>query len=216
MILPFVTADEIDRALDAARQHLRSNRVLAYPTETSYGLGTLVTKPALEALGRLKEREAAKPFLLLVEGRIMAESWGLRFEQAAERLAAAFWPGPLTLVLAVTAPRLPDMLRGPSGGAAVRHSSHPGAAALVHALGEPITSTSANRADGTPASSGETVASVFGPEVETGELLVLDGGSLPAGPPSSLVDCTGPQPRLLREGAIRRAELERVLGNPLA
>ena len=214
-MLPFATGEEIARAVGPACEQLRSNRVVAYPTETLYGLGSLVTEPGLAALGRLKGREAGKPFLLLVEGRTMAESWGLRFDRVAEALAAAFWPGPLTLVLPAAAARLPDLLRGPSRGVAVRQSPHRGAAALVHTLGEPITSTSANRAGGAPASSGEAVESIFAPEVGRGELLVLDGGALLPGAPSSLVDCTGPRPGLLREGAIARAELERVIGNPL-
>lgn len=214
-MLPFATAEEISRALGPACEQLRSSRVLAYPTETLYGLGSLATGPGLAALGRMKGRQTGKPFLLLVEGRAMAESWGLRFDRVAEALAAAFWPGPLTLVLPVAATRMPDTLRGTTGGVAVRHSPHPGAAALVHRLGQPITSTSANREGGVPAASGEAVESIFASDVGRGELLVLDGGRLLPGAPSSLVDCTGPQPGLLREGAIARTELERIIGSPL-
>lgn len=212
MILPFRTDDEISHAIPQVGRHIHAGKLLAYPTETVYGLGSAATVPALAALARLKGRPEGKPFLLLVSGRRMAENWGLVFNPSATALSDAFWPGPLTLVLRGGEGRLPDQLRGREGGIAVRHTSHRGIARLVAALGEPLTSTSANRPGGPPAPGPDRLIELFGPEERNGELLVLDGGVLGNVPPSTLVDCTGPVPRMVREGAIPRAELRRAAG----
>ena len=212
MILPFQTEEEITQAIPQVGRHLHAGKLLAYPTETVYGLGSAPTIPALAALARLKGRPEGKPFLLLISGRRMAESWGLVFSPSATALSDAFWPGPLTLVLRGGEGRLPDELRGREGGIAVRHTSHPGIARLVAALGEPLTSTSANRPGNPPAPGADRLMEVFGPEERSGELLVLDGGVLGNVPPSTLVDCTDVMPRLVREGAIPRGELRRAAG----
>jgi L-threonylcarbamoyladenylate synthase len=160
----------------------------------------------------LKGRPEGKPFLLLISGRRMAEEWGLVFSPSATALSEAFWPGPLTLVLRGGEGQLPEELRGREGGIAVRHTSHRGIARLVESLGDPLTSTSANRPGGPPAPGPDRLIDVFGPEERSGELLILDGGVLGNVPPSTLVDCTEPIPRLIREGAIPRAELRRAAG----
>ena len=152
----------------------------------------------------MKGRPEGKPFLLLISGRRMAEEWGLVFSASASALAEAFWPGPLTLVLRGGEGRLPDELRGKEGGIAVRHTSHAGIVRLVAALGEPLTSTSANRPGGPPAPGADRLVELFGPEERNGELLVLDGGVLGNVPSSTLVDCTDIMPRLVRDGAIPR------------
>ena len=151
-------------------------------------------------------------FLLLVSGRAMAESYGLSFTGAANALAEAFWPGPLTLVLPGGQGRLPGILRGPEGGIAVRHTSHAGVARLVKELAFPITSTSANRPGSPPAPGAAGVTEAFAESVADGTLLVLDGGVLGNVPPSTVVDCTASESRLVREGAIPRAELRRRVG----
>ncbi len=211
-LIPFRTDADVDRALPQVRAHLAAGRLLAYPTETVYGLGSRAEADTLARLSALKGRPPGKPFLLLVDGRGMAERWGLAFSASAEALAAAFWPGPLTLVLPGGEGRLPDALRGPEGGIAVRHTGHPHAARLVAGLGQPLTSTSANR-PGHPAAPGaEAIVGAFGEAVGTGELLVLDGGALGNVPPSTIVDCTTREPRLVREGALPRRELRRAVG----
>lgn len=210
--LPFRTLPDLQSALPAIRTHLEAGKVLAYPTETVYGLGGFATDPALARLSVLKGRPAGKPFLLLISGREMAEWHGLAFTASAQALAEAFWPGPLTLVLAGGEGRLPDTLRGPEGGIAVRHTSHGLMAQLVAALGRPLTSTSANRPGQLPAPGPERILQLFAAEVVAGELLVLDGGALGNVPPSTVVDCTEPEPRLVREGALPRAELRRAVG----
>lgn len=212
MTLPFRSDSEIDAAIPVVGEHLARGGLLAYPTETVYGLGSGPKVPALDALARLKGRAADKPFLLLVSSRAMVEEWGLVLSTAARALAAAFWPGPLTLVLPGGEGKLPDQLRGREGGIAVRYTSHSGIARLVAATGEPLTSTSANRPGDPPAPGADRIREVFAEEVARGELLVLDGGVLGNVPPSTLVDCTSPVPRLVREGAIPRTELRLAAG----
>ncbi len=212
MSLPFFQREDVERVLPLVAEHLAADRVLAYPTETVYGLGSAPTVAALHALALLKGRPRGKPFLLLIDGRPMAEQWGLVFPPAAAALAGAFWPGPLTLVLPGGEGKLPDALRGPEGGFAVRYTGHALIARLVTGLGRPLTSTSANRPGQPPSPGAERIATVFAEEVRRGELLVLDGGALGHVPPSTVVDCTGPVPALIREGALPRAELRRAVG----
>jgi L-threonylcarbamoyladenylate synthase len=212
VILPFQSDAEIEVAIPQIGRHLRAGKLLAYPTETVYGLGSAPTVPALAALARLKGRPVGKPFLLLIASRRMAEEWGLVFNASASALAEAFWPGPLTLVLRGGEGRLPDELRGSEGGIAVRYTSHAGVSRLVAAMGRPLTSTSANRPGGPPAPGPDRLVQLFGSEEQSGELLVLDGGVLGNVPPSTLVDCTDLMPRMVREGAIPRAELRRAAG----
>jgi L-threonylcarbamoyladenylate synthase len=208
----FRTDEQVSAALPLAAAHLGAGGLLAYPTETVYGLGSRARAPEVQALARLKGRRPDKPFLLIVADRDMAEAQGLAFSDAATALARAFWPGPLTLVLPGGGGRLPDALRGPEGGIAVRWTSHRGLARLVRSLGEPVTSTSANLPGSPPAPGAEAIARDFAAAVEAGTLLVLDGGVLGNSPPSTIVDCTRPTPRLVREGALTLEELRRVAG----
>lgn len=210
-MIPFRTAQEIAAALPAVVTHLARRGIIAYPTETVYGLGSITSAPAVERLAALKGREPGKPFLLLVASRRMLQGVGLRLTDAAERLAAAFWPGALTLALPGGEGVLPDTLRGPEGGIAVRWTSHPGAAQLIQTLGSPITSTSANRPRQPPLLEPTDIAEGFAEAVAERSLLVLDAGALAPSPPSTLVDCTGPAPRLVRAGAISAARLKSIL-----
>src|ERR1041384_257135 len=210
--IPFTTPEEARAAIPGVVRHLRAGGLLAYPTETVYGLGSRPVTPEVQALASLKGRAAGKPFLLLVSSREMAEAQGLAFTDSARALARAFWPGPLTLVLPGGGGRLPDLLRGPEGGIAVRWTSHQHIAQLVAALGEPLTSTSANRPGQLPAAGADAIVRDFAAPVESGDLLVLDGGVLGNRPPSTVVDCTGPQPRIVRPGAVSVTELRRAVG----
>lgn len=213
MSLPFRTDADVDAAAPIIAAHLAAGKLLAYPTETVYGLGSSPDIDALDRLANLKGRPVGKPFLLLVDGIAMLEASGLVMSPSARALAREFWPGPLTLVLRGGEGKLPDRLRGPEGGIAVRWTSHRGIARLLHVLARPLTSTSANH-PGRPAAPGPEGIEQFFPEaIAAGELLVLDGGTLGNVPPSTLVDCTGPLPRMVREGAIPRQELRRRAGS---
>jgi L-threonylcarbamoyladenylate synthase len=212
VILPFQTPEQVEAAIPAVIAHLRAGRLIGYPTETVYGVGSLATDAGLDALARLKGRPPRKPFLLLISSRLMAEGANLIFSPAAKAMADAFWPGPLTLVLPGGEGKLPSRLRGAEGGVAVRHTSHAAMARLVAALGEPVTSTSANLPGGPPAPGAAMIGELFPAAVADGSLLILDGGVLGNVPPSTLIDCTTPTPTMIREGAIPRDELRRAVG----
>lgn len=211
--LPFQTPADVAAAGEVVARHLAGGGLLAYPTETVYGLGSRAVVEDVNALVTLKGRRSGKPFLLLIAGRQMAESRGLRFTRSAQALADVFWPGPLTLVLAGGEGHLPDALRGPEGGIAVRWTSHPGMEAMIASFGYPITSTSANR-PGQPTAAGPTqIADQFRDAVAQGLLLVLDGGTIGNQPPSTVVDCTARIPRIVREGAIPATEMRKAVGS---
>lgn len=210
--VPFRSATEVAAAIPQVAEHLGAGGLLGYPTETVYGLGSRAVQRDVEDLAALKGRTAGKPFLLLISDRAMAEGQGLAFNASADALARAFWPGPLTLVLPGGSGRLPDLLRGPEGGFAVRWTSHQGIARLVAALDAPLTSTSANLPGSQPAPGAAAIVRDFQAAVNAGHLLVLDGGVLGNRPPSTVVDCTQPGARLVREGAVTLGELRRAAG----
>ena len=207
VVTPFWSPDEVQAALTRVVMHLQDRGVLAYPTETVYGFGTMVDQLSVEKLVTLKRRPPAKPFLLLVAGSEMLTRLGLTLSAQAAHLAARHWPGPLTLVLPGGEGQLPARLRGPEGGIAVRWTPHPGLQRLIMALGSPLTSTSANRPGVPPAMRAAEVAEQWTAEINRGLLMVLDGGTLPPSPPSTVVDCTGRRLRVIRPGAISAATL---------
>lgn len=200
--VPFWSPPEVEAALRDTVLHLQAGRVLAYPTETVYGFGTAVDQDAVGALVRLKQRPPAKPFLLLVAGSDMLGKLDLALTSDAARLAARHWPGPLTLVLPGGNRRVPARLRGPEGGIAVRWTSHVGLQRLLRAFGDPITSTSANRPRQPPAMTAGEIVDAWPSDVARGLIRVLDGGRLVDSPASTVVDCTGSRPRVIRPGAI--------------
>ena len=200
--LPFWSPEEVEAALTRVVTHVRAGGILAYPTETVYGFGGAPERAAVERIVRMKSRPPGKPFLLLIAASAMLDRLDLHLPPAAARLAARHWPGPLTLVLPGGERRVPARLRGPEGGVAVRWTPHPGLQRLIHALGDPITSTSANRPRRPPAASAQEVVRDWEAMVALGQLLVLDGGTLAPSEPSTVVDCTGRRPRVIRPGAI--------------
>ncbi|MCC6319483.1 MAG: threonylcarbamoyl-AMP synthase [Gemmatimonadaceae bacterium] len=215
--VPFWSPGEVDAAIPRTIDHLREGGVLAYPTETLYGFGTAVDREAVEALVLLKQRPASKPFLLLIAGSDMIERLGLRLTRDASILAARHWPGPVTLVLPGGERRVPDRLRGPEGGIAVRWTSHTGLQQLIRAYGDPMTSTSANRPRQPPAMSAFEILEQWPDPVRAGRMRVLDGGRLSPSEPSTVVDCVGARPRVIRPGAIPasvlRESLPRLIGD---
>lgn len=200
--VPFWAPAEVEAAISRAIAHLEAHRVLAYPTETVYGLGGAIDSDAVEALMSIKHRAPGKPFLLLIAASAMVERLGLRLTKSAATLAARFWPGPLTLVLPGGERRVPPALRGPEGGVAVRWTPHPAMQRLIAAYGDAITSTSANQPGSPPAASAADIASHWAGQVASGRLMVLDAGTLAASQPSTVVDCTGRVPRVIRPGAV--------------
>lgn len=208
-VVPFRTAEERARSVESVAGHLHAGGLVAYPTETVYGFGCLLRREALARLAALKERDERKPFLLLV--RSAADVNGATWTDAARRLADAFWPGPLTLALAARPGSYPPAVLGPEGTVAVRSSPHPAVRDLLAALGEPLTSTSANRRGEPSALDAETARRAAEALGAGEEVLVLDGGALPASPPSTLVDASSATPRILRRGALSVDTLRAVL-----
>jgi len=188
-------------------------RVLAYPTETVYGFGGAIDRDSVDALVEMKRRPPGKPFLLLVAGSDMIERLDLALPSYAANLAARHWPGPLTLVLPGGENRVPERLRGPEGGIAVRWTSHTGISRLIRAHGDAITSTSANRPGVPPAMRAAEILSQWGDAVTRGEWRVLDGGALKPSKPSTVIDCMGRLPRVIRPGAISAATLRESVPN---
>jgi L-threonylcarbamoyladenylate synthase len=205
--IPFWSPEEVEASLTGTIAHLAAGGIIAYPTETVYGFGGNADQAGVDALVRLKGRAPGKPFLLLISGSTMLNRLGLRLTPAASRLAARHWPGPLTLVLPGGERRVPHRLRGPEGGVAVRWTPHRGLTRLISAIGEPITSTSANHPGVPPASSAVEIVREWSDAMARGVLRVLDGGHLQSSEPSTVVDCTGRHPRVIRPGAIPAATL---------
>ncbi|HKS05293.1 MAG TPA: L-threonylcarbamoyladenylate synthase [Gemmatimonadaceae bacterium] len=214
-VVPFHTNDDVNDALTGAVHHLRAGGVLAHPTETVYGLGCRLEEHALQRLSALKQRGEGKPFVVLVNGTHMLDALRASVSPPAKELMAEFWPGPLTLVLGSARTDLPGAIQSESG-VAVRWTSHPGLQRLIAALGEPMTSTSANVSTLPPARSAEEIAPWWPSEVASGEMMVLDGGTLGDQLPSTVVDCSTDVPRVLRAGAIPleqlRATVPRLFG----
>jgi L-threonylcarbamoyladenylate synthase len=175
---------------------LRRARVVAFPTDTVYGLAVdPSSERALEALFALKGRASDAAVPLVAASRAQVDAWcGLG--EISSMLAAAFWPGPLSLVCDAPAGVAPALHAG-RGTIAIRVPDHRVARALAYAWGSPITATSANRSGEPPAvRAGELAA------LASAVLMVVDGGDTAGGPPSTIVDARGREPVLLREGAI--------------
>lgn len=185
--------------------HLRGDGVIAYPTETVYGLGGIASAAAVERVRALKARDPAKPLIVLVAS--MEAVPDLRWTHPARELARIFWPGPLTLVLEDPRDIFPAGVRDEDTHAVgVRVSPHPLVARLVAELEGALTSTSLNAPGERPADSGAEALEVV-QELGGRDVLVLDGGKLPPSMPSSVVDCTGPEPVVIREGAVPTSRL---------
>ncbi|MED5564041.1 MAG: L-threonylcarbamoyladenylate synthase [Gemmatimonadota bacterium] len=195
--------------LDSVLEHVSVGGLLAYPTETVYGFGGVLTRSVIEGLVALKGRDRAKPMLLLVPNREAVSD--LTWTPEAIELAEVFWPGSVTLVLSDPGARYPDGVRGPAGNVAIRVSPHLLVRELVRGLGGPILSTSANRSGEPPALDAQ---SALGAAVAAGageELWVLDGGDLDPSRPSPIIDCSGPVPVVLRQGAVPLGQVRCVL-----
>lgn len=194
------------QAIPAALQVLKSGGLVAFPTDTVYGLAADPFNPAaIQRLYAAKERDMSKAIAVLVGAVEQLEQVTPGLTQAAERLAAHFWPGALTLVI-TRRPKLPSELSAlPTIG--VRMPDHAFALRLLRASG-PLATTSANRSGEENPLTADDVLQQLSGRVE----LVLDGGRCPGGVPSTVVDCTVPDGRILRDGAISTEEIQAVLG----
>jgi L-threonylcarbamoyladenylate synthase len=206
-IVPADTAAIADAAGVLARGGL-----VAFPTETVYGLGADATdSKAVARLYAAKGRPAFNPLIAHVAD-IEAARKLAAFNEAAECLAAAFWPGPLTLVLPKLADcPVADLATAGLDSIAVRMPDHPVARGLLHALGKPVVAPSANRSGHVSPTTAAHVLSDLGGRID----LILDGGPTLVGIESTIVACLD-RPTLLRPGGLAREAIESVLGSPLA
>lgn len=197
-------ADSIREAADV----LRGGGLVAFPTETVYGLGANALDT--QAVGRVfaaKGRPAANPLIVHVADRAQAAELTPDWTPAADKLASAFWPGPLTLVV-TKRPTIPSAVSADGPTVAVRVPAHPVALALLRAAGVPVAAPSANRSGELSPTTADHVRSSLGDRFD----VLLDGGACPGGLESTVVDVSGPTVRLLRPGLISVAQLESVVG----
>ena len=203
------------QAIDRAARLLIEGELLAFATETVYGLGAdAAQRKAIEKVYALKGRPADHPLIVHVSDLEQALKWA-QFDERALQLARAFWPGPLTLIL----PRRVDAPEWACGGQpsiGLRCPSHPVAQALLARFvalgGSGVAAPSANRFGKVSPTTAQHVLDDLGADAP----LILDGGPCEVGVESSIVDLTRAQPALLRPGRIRRADIEAVLGETLA
>ena len=195
--------------LEAAVEALRDGDLVAFPTETVYGLGANASNPAaVQKVFQLKGRPSNHPVIVHIDDQKYLRRWARDVPPAAQKLADAFWPGPLTLVL----PRAEGVLDVVTGGqdtVAVRIPSHPMAQQLLTAFGGGIAAPSANRYGRLSATRAEHVRDEFGDDVK----VVLDGGESQVGLESTIVSCGPGTLRLLRPGSISLARLRDVAGD---
>ena len=185
-------------SLEMAARVLQGGGLVAFPTETFYGLGARALDAAAVArVFQAKGRPADKPLLVLVDSLAMVDRVAGEVPVRARRLMERYWPGALTLVLHAHAD-LPTALTAGTGTIGVRLSGHPVARALVAAVGEPVTAPSANGHGAPSPRTAEEVVAGLGIRVE----LVLDGGPTPGGPASTVLDLTRRPAVLLRAGAV--------------
>jgi L-threonylcarbamoyladenylate synthase len=182
--------------------------VIAYPTDTFYGLGCdPFCESAVQRIFSIKAREPGKPILLIISDlspldRLTGEHGSL-FLQVSRQ----FWPGPLTLVVPA-APGLPSILTGDTGTIGIRLPDHALCRRIVGVCGGVLTGTSANLSGMPSLSTADAVAAQLGEVLE----LIVDGGPTPGGQPSTILNITQDRPRLIREGALPRAQIEQWLG----
>jgi L-threonylcarbamoyladenylate synthase len=198
-------------AIATAVERWREGRLVAFPTETVYGLGAWARHDeALRAVYVAKGRPESHPLIVHLPDAAAVEGWARDVPAAAWRLAEAFWPGPLTLVLR----RAEDVLDRVTGGqrtVALRVPAHPTAQALLRALGDGVAAPSANRFGHVSPTTAQHVAAEF----PSFDLLVVDGGPCEVGLESTIVDLSSGRPRLLRPGGLRLGRVEEVVGEPV-
>jgi L-threonylcarbamoyladenylate synthase len=207
-ILPTHTAALFDAAVRRATELLRAGEVVALPTETVYGLAANALEAAAVArIYEIKGRPAHNPVIVHVAGREMARRCCRDWPALADRLADAFWPGPLTLVLE-RSDLIPEAVTAGGGTVGVRWPGHPFIQAVIRACGFPLAAPSANPANQVSPTNAEHVRRTLGDRVA----LIVDGGQSQVGIESTVLDVTARPPRLLRPGMIHEESLVAVTG----
>jgi L-threonylcarbamoyladenylate synthase len=204
-----VDASEIARAASL----LRAGRLVAFPTETVYGLGAnALDAEAVAQIYAVKRRPATSPLIVHVASIEMAKSLVANWPETADLLARKFWPGPLTLVIEKQIerqPAIPDIVTAGLSSVGLRMPAHPIALALIEAAGVPLAAPSANRFTELSPTTADHVRHSLGSEVD----LIIGKGSCTVGIESTVLSLVGPVPTLLRPGGISRSELEAMIGS---
>ncbi|KOX13124.1 L-threonylcarbamoyladenylate synthase [Nocardiopsis sp. NRRL B-16309] len=202
--LPDVEPGHVEHAADT----LRGGGLVAFPTETVYGLGADAENvAAVERVFAVKGRPPTHPLIVHLSGAHQLSDWAVEVPDAAHRVAERFWPGPLTVVLRA-GPRVPRAVTGGLDTVALRVPDHPVSLALLAAFGGGVAAPSANRFGAVSPTTADHVRDGLGAEVD----YVLDGGSCAVGVESTIVDLTG-EPAILRPGGVTRDDLEHALGH---
>ena len=196
-------ANDGERTLDEAVRAIRAGGVVALPTETLYGLAVdPFCEDAVARVFAVKGRSDARALpLVAADAEQVAARIGV-LPPMAERLAARFWPGPLTILIAAPSALAPAVSAG-TGKVGVRVPAHAVARALCRAAGFPLTATSANLSGAPPTTDPEVLERALGDRID----VLIDAGTTPGGPPSTIVDATGSVPTLVRAGAIAWEEV---------
>ena len=198
---------QADEAFDVAIKAIRSGGIVAYPTETSYGLAVDPSnKEAVAKLFELKGRSDKNPISLIVNDIEMARGLVKEVPPPAKQLMDRFWPGPLTIIFNA-ADTIPKTVTAGTGKIGLRVSSSLAATRLVTQAGVPITATSANPTGLEPAQAADQVARYFGDDID----VIIDGGILTERAASTVVDVTKDKPVIIREGKISKKDLEENL-----
>ena len=199
-------------SVERAVEILKAGGLVGLPTETVYGLAADAEQElAVRRIFAAKRRPSTHPLIVHLADVSQLPQWAREIPAQARKLAAAFWPGPLTLVLPRT-PRASDAVTGGQDTVALRIPNHPLALEVLRKFGGGLAAPSANKFGHVSPTTAAHVKSELGDELE----LILDGGPCAVGVESTIVDLSSPTPRLLRPGGIAKEELERVLGVPLA
>jgi L-threonylcarbamoyladenylate synthase len=201
---PVATDADIDRAVEA----LRSGGLVAFPTETVYGLGAdAANADAIARLYEVKGRPRSHPVIVHIGARELLDQWGKNVAAAAHRLTEALWPGPLTIVVRRAA-RVPDAVTGGGETVGLRVPDQPVALAMLRAFGGGVAAPSANRFGRVSPTTAADVRGDLGDDVD----VVLDDGPCTVGVESTIVDCSGSEPVILRPGGVPRERIEAITG----
>jgi len=191
-----------------AAELLRAGRLVAFPTETVYGLGAnALDADAVKRIFEAKGRPYSSPLIVHVSSIGAARELAAEWPDSAERLARAFWPGPLTIIVPKST-RVPDVVTAGLPSVGLRMPAHPVGRALIEAAGLPVAAPSANRFTQLSPTTAEHVRESLGDRVD----LILDGGPCEVGIESTVISLVGARARILRPGMISQTRIEEVIG----
>jgi L-threonylcarbamoyladenylate synthase len=205
--IDFHRPGEAEVAMAEIRALLKSGGVIAFPTDTFYGLGVDPLNPAaVDRIYAIKNRPAYKPILVLIDSPRQVDELASDVSSEARRLMQAFWPGPLTLLFKAR-PHLPRNLTAGSGKIGLRLPASEFALQLIRRVGHPLTAPSANRSGSENVNAAPDVSRALGDVID----LVVDGGPTRGVTASTILDATVSPPELVREGALDKTRIENFL-----